>query len=83
MNKYCECIDWCRTEVNIDQITNHHPNCDHYNDSLIKVYKISYDGAYYFDKYLPDLEDLEIGTIISIEEMHKECYEQLPEFQGF
>lgn len=83
MNEICECINWCRTDLNLNQITNHHPNCEYFNDSLIKVWKVEYDETYYYDINPPDLNEVEIGTIITLEELHRECYEQLPEFQGF
>lgn len=83
MNNSCECIDWCRLNVDVNYLTNHHPNCEHYNDSLIKVWKVEYDGAHYYDINPPDLNELEIGTKITLEELHKECYDQLAEFIGF
>ena len=48
---------------------------------LIKVFKISYDGAYYYDTQLP--VEYEEGTIIENVILYKEYYENLPEFQGF
>ncbi len=47
----------------------------------IVVYKISYDGAYYYDINLPP--EVEVGTIIECVLIDKEYYESFPEFQGF
>lgn len=58
-----------------DQILN--------KSELIKVWRVEYDGVWYYDINPPDLDELEIGTIITLEELHKESYEQLPEFIGF
>lgn len=47
----------------------------------IQAYKISYDGAHYYDLDFP--LEAEIGTIVEFVLIDKEYYESLPEFQGF
>jgi hypothetical protein len=49
--------------------------------SLIDVWRVSYDGA----SYVRDSEPLEHHheETVTREKMHREIYEQLPEFQGF
>lgn len=87
----CECISWCRihndytgySKDGIMLVTDHHENCKHYNDSLIEVYKVEYDGEYFYDTVCPDENELEEGTTIKKVNIHKEIYEQLPEFSGF
>lgn len=47
----------------------------------IAVYKITFDGTYYYDTQVP--HDCEEGTIVEGVMLDKEYYENLPEFQGF
>jgi hypothetical protein len=69
-------------------IPNHHPHCPHYNDSLMDVWKVS-DGAsdYYVDNESDAIyakEDEARGrATITQEKMHREIFENLPEFDGF
>ena len=64
--------------------TNHHPNCPHYNDSLIDVWKIIEEGAGFYTDNLEDtFEYIEDGATIIKERMHKEIYDNLYEFKGF
>lgn len=71
--------------------TNHHPNCPHYNDSLIDVWRVS-DGS---SSYYTTDEHMAISTqeeeeacgngpaTITKERIHREVFENLPEFDGF
>lgn len=88
----CECVFWCRNNFEYPNlkgkdihfvVTNHHPHCPHYNDSLIDVWKVSYDGQFYYTDKLPCKEETENGETVTQEKMHKEVFEQLPEFNGF
>lgn len=76
----CECMNWCRLG---GPHTTHHPNCEHYNDSLMDVWKVEYDGAFYYTDREPSPEEFENGEVVTQEKMHLELYEELPEFQGF
>lgn len=81
----CECVHWARA-VNLKYLTNHHPNCPHYNDSLIDVWKITVNGTCYFDNEHEATnavqEEFEDETTITKEKMHREVFEHLPEFEG-
>jgi hypothetical protein len=57
--------------------------CPHYNDSLIDVWKVSYDGQSYYTDREPSTDELEDGETVTKEKMHKEVFDQLPEFEGF
>lgn len=72
--------NWCRIR---DRQTYYHENCEHFNDSLIDVWKIEYDGAWYYENTEPDMSDFTDGEIVTKEKMHKEIYDNLPEFTGF
>lgn len=75
--------------MDLKAITNHHPKCPHYNDSLMDVWKLAYmDGALaYFDNEQDAIdasqEEYEDEVVITKEKMHREVFEQLPEFDGF
>lgn len=79
MSKYeCECMGWCRTD---GWLTRHHPNCGHYNESLIDVWKVDTgDGVCLVDKE-SEIKDLEVVSVEKIK-VHKEIFEALPIFQG-
>jgi len=90
----CEiCQNWARENGNYYPgvkgkdihfvITDHHIGCPHYNDSLIDVWKISFEGQSYYSDKPPISEELENGETVTQEKMHKEVFEQLPEFEGF
>lgn len=78
----------------IPLLANHHENCPHYNDSLITVYKHTQSGSGYgcYFEHLQDVLDSvksefewsesEKETIVK-EKMHREVFENLPEFEGF
>lgn len=82
------CQNWARVDGGP---TKHHPNCPHYNDSLIDVWRVS-DGSTSFVTdnehdaiYTADEEEAcgnERPTVTK-ERMHQELLEQLPEFDGF
>ena len=84
----CDCITWCRdkpeysgrSKNGLPLYTTHHPRCDHYNDSLIQVFKIEYEGQSCYTTEKPEVEDGEIVTETTI---HREIYDQLQDFEGF
>src|SRR5688572_12638945 len=61
-NTPCPCANWARS-INLKYLTNHHPNCPHYNDSLMDVWKVS-DGnsSYYHDNEKDARRDMEANT---------------------
>lgn len=68
----------------IPLITEHHPNCPHYNDSLIDVWKVTVDGvSCYVANEQDALDSKGDNGIITKERMHKEIFDNLPEFEGF
>lgn len=94
----CECRNWAmgatvvrnspKNREGLPILPNHHPNCQHYNDSLMDVWVVS-DGTSraYMDneqdaKDTCDNEGEEKNTITKIK-MHREVFENLPEFEGF
>lgn len=82
----CEtCQNWARTD---GKPTNHHPNCEHYNDSLIVVWKMTVNRSTCYFETEQDViraaqEEFEDETTITKEQMHREIFEHLPEFEGF
>ncbi len=80
------CMNWCRDDIRVKDgaihpMTNHHPRCEHVNDSLMDVWRVSLDGSSYVTHEEPcDLGD---GLKVTPEKMHREIYEHLPEFDGF
>lgn len=81
----CECLKWCRGYSAIF-FANHHQDCPKYNDSLIDVWRIQFGGSFYITDKEGDIQDEERSDpeyAITKEKMHREQYEQLPEFQGF
>jgi len=92
----CECVNWCRDDIKIvcgkPLATNHHPNCPHYNDSLMDVWKVALVGtlACCYVETEQDAKDMAgqeaiegDEAIITKEKMHREIFENLPEFDGF
>jgi len=87
----CQCVNWCRVSADyngrskdgLPLFTDHHPGCEHYNDSLIKVFKVEYDGQRYYTKEKPTKEETDEGEIVTEAMMHSEIFDQLPEFNGF
>lgn len=78
----CGCRGWARIQ-RLDRITNHHERCPHYNDSLIDVWKISDGHLYYYTDNANDIYEEGAGLIVTKEKIHKEIFENLPEFNGF
>lgn len=102
MMKPCQCQGWAHTGQNPYKITtrdgiplmpNHHPNCSHYNDSLMDVYRHSKEGkgGCYFERLEEALDSARqefeysesLKAVITKEKMHKEVFNNLPEFEGF
>ena len=84
----CECVHWCRANVNLKYLTNHHENCPHYNDSLMDVWKVTMDGiSCYVDNEQDAREtagdEQRDDITVTKEKMHREVFEHLPEFEGF
>ena len=87
----CEiCKHWARTGHEASfwvrgrlLTTNHHSNCEHYNDSLIAVWEQHPEGqtspAAISDSEPPSEPDL----VTRKRFMHREIFENLPEFEGF
>jgi len=72
----------------IPLLPNHHPNCPHYNDSLMDVYKVTVGGISCFVDNLQDAKDTagedDGGEVeLTHEKMHREVFENLREFDGF
>jgi hypothetical protein len=55
----------------------------HYNDSLVDVWKVSYDGEFYYTDKEPDSSEFEDDETVEKTKMHWKVYNQLPEFEGF
>jgi len=75
----CECVNWARADIY--PLTNHHPNCPRFNDSLIDVWKVEYEGSSYYSDSEP--ESMDECEAITTEKMHREVYDNLEEFEGF
>lgn len=93
----CEiCKDWAgvadvygfETRTGTPIVTNHHPNCPHYNDSLMDVWCAEVDGNKYYCcdeqscRETVGEEGCEKAKVSKIK-MHREVFENLPEFDGF
>lgn len=68
----------------IPLLPNHHPNCQHYNDSLMDVWKVTVGDVSCYQAH----EDFCNSPIISAAateqiKMHREVFENLQEFDGF
>lgn len=73
-----------RTRKGIPLVTNHHPNCPHYNDSLMDVWKVGDKPCCYFDNENEAMaEPIDSDMTVVKEKMHREVFECLPEFDGF
>jgi hypothetical protein len=86
----CKCENWARADVQyaglksgngMPLITNHHPTCQHYNDSLIPIFLCHGEGgvicycasrkeAEEFNKTTEPIKEIK---------MHREIFEQLKE----
>lgn len=93
----CECIAWARagldpykikTRDGAPLVTNHHEKCPHYNDSLMDVWVVTDGSSRCFVDNEQDAIDTcdhegeEYNTISKVK-MHREVFENLPEFEGF
>lgn len=79
----CECAYWARTD---GFITTHHPNCSHYQDGIIDIWRITANNkSCYTDKEedIIEIKNNDPTVIIIKEKMHREVYEKMPEFDGF
>lgn len=88
----CACRNWCGNWVRMfgktPVATNHHPNCQHYNDSLMDVWKVTVHGvSCYVDNEQDAIEtagdEQRDAITVTKEKMHREVFEHLPEFEGF
>ncbi|HEY1171001.1 MAG TPA: hypothetical protein VGH19_06480 [Verrucomicrobiae bacterium] len=86
----CECALWVRMDLNPKYITKHHPNCLRYFDSLMDVWKITGEGVptHYVGtksqaEEIAKMEEGEMPLTITPEKMHREVFENLPDFKGF
>ena len=81
----CECIGWCRSSIT--PLTNHHPNCPKYNDSLIDVWKIEHipTDEFFYSNNIKDAIEFKDDPDIKVtqEKLHLEVYENMAEFNGF
>lgn len=77
----CPCTSWARDGSG--PLTNHHRRCDHYNDSLIDVWRCEIDGRYCYVDNEPDASACDEGVTVTRERMHREVFDNLPEFDGF
>lgn len=83
----CECSHWARMS---GPLTNHHPQCSHFNDSLMDVWVARLGKQACYAETEAELKDM-IGDeqdesdkpTISQEKMHRELFENLKEFDGF
>lgn len=83
--KPCECVNWARS-IDLKYLTNHHPKCSRYNDSLIDVWKVTDGTSTFYTEYEEDakMECVEMEDVkIEKTKMHREVFENLPEFEGF
>lgn len=86
------CDLWARAQP-IDRsrpMPNHHPDCKHYNDSLIDVWRVSVPGEKHGAICGREDEARELAgndpdapLEITKERMHREVFEHLPDFGGF
>jgi len=92
----CECENWARSfDTNkfkggdgLPLVSNHHPNCPHYQDSLMDVWKVTDGGISAYMDNEQDAKDTageeESGDVITTKEkMPREIFENLREFDGF
>lgn len=88
----CECRNWCRCEpIDLKRpMPNHHHACQHYNASLIDVWRVQTPGdaggLIVDDEAVARqvaAEDPDAPLEVTKERMHSECLEQLGEFAGW
>lgn len=80
------CHLWARLFNPKEPATLHHPRCEHVDDSLIDVWKVSDGSSSYFTTNERDgqleAENAD-GVTITKQRMHREVFAALPEFDGF
>lgn len=83
------CWSWCRA-VPRDAMTNHHPNCEFVDASLIEVWSVHPPGEQFgcitdSEKLAREMaaEDPHAPLEVVAVKMHREIYENLEEFGGF
>ena len=89
----CGCMDWARANIGapynvrgrdgLPLITNHHPQCEHYNDSLMPVWKATVDGVSAYCDNLMDAIATGGNAVVEEQLMHREIFENLPDFNGY
>ena len=95
MSTPCDCWNWCRSDIQFKDgkplpFPNHHPRCEHYNDSLMDVWEVVIPGESHGcvfhhepDAHAMAMEDPRAQLEVRHTKMHREVYENLPEFAGF
>lgn len=82
------CLSWCRTD---GSKTNHHPRCEYVDESLIDVWRVTISpgdkggcicGSEAEAREMAG-DDPEEPMTITKERMHREIFENLPDFAGF
>lgn len=92
----CECQQWARRSVGspynirtwkgVPVVTNHHEDCPRYNDSLMDVWKVTVGGISAYMDNEPDARETageDTEATVTKEKIHREIFENLPEFEGF
>lgn len=76
----CECVTWARADFDpTGQITTHRRSCPRFKEGLIDVWRVESEGA----SYVTNAEPTEIeGATVTLERMHREIFDNLPEFAG-
>lgn len=90
MNCPNNCLNWARIFNPAEPMTNHHPNCEFVNDSLIDVWTVRIPGEKggcvtdnESDAKAIAGEDPHAPMEIIKSRMHREVFEALGEFAGF
>lgn len=87
----CECVNWARDGRDTLAIggklliPNHNPNCPRYNDSLMDVWRVTDGHSTCYVDNAQDANDTagEEKVKVTLEKMHREIFNNLPEFEGF
>lgn len=84
------CLSWCRASDLSKPQPNHHPRCEHYSASLMDVWSVRIPGEEHgctthceADAHAMAMEDPHAPLEVVKMKMHREVYENLPEFPGF
>lgn len=75
--------DSFRVNMKLILLPDHHPNCPHYNDSLIDVWKQHPGGNAKLVAYTDFQPEPEFGMVTEKIKLHREVFENIPEFKGF